>query len=78
MKLETLYVLDQSSFREAVSDIDWRRAARAIDSDDPVELMRVIRSPLDAMAEAIEDEAPRENEEEFERRLQWEALPVIK
>lgn len=55
MKLHTLYHDYTDSFDEARQDIPWSEVAKALDDGDEILACKLIRGPLEAMAEAVED-----------------------
>jgi hypothetical protein len=79
MKLQTLLFRHGESFSEAKQDINWEQVTKALDDGDEILAARLIRDPLEAMAEAKQDEFKDTFEDdEFELRLACEAMPTIK
>lgn len=56
MKLHALYHDYTDRFEEAREDIPWSAVTKALDEGDDLLAARLIRDPLEAMAEAVEDE----------------------
>ncbi len=56
MNLTRLQFDHTTDFNEAADDIDWRIAAKMMDDNDAIGLMKYLRSVFDPMAEAVESD----------------------